>query len=250
MKWLFSVLMISAVVCLAHQPLAAQEEEKKAHPRIEDPKGLKRLVPDSEVWFDVKNSQVVVSGKVCQRDALLEMFACPAGTKEHESIVAVKAKALIVHTALLAAGGKEGHPARWDLKTKEYKPAKGSRVDIDVAWLDAEGKPQRVKAQKWIRNVKTKKEMKHHWVFGGSGFHVDETSKSKHYLADSGSLICVSNFPDAMLDLPIESSQSNEELLYTPFTERIPPQGTRVLLYLKPVLDGKKLKKTDTKVSK
>jgi len=241
MKRLAYLFIALAATCLTTQSLDAQEKKEESKlPKIEDPKGLKRLVPDADVWFDVKNRQVVVSGHVCQRDALLEMFACPAGTKEHESIVGVKAKALFVHTALLAAGAKSGHPARWDRETKEYNPAKGTRVDIHVEWLDADGKRQRAKAQDWVRNAKTKKAMAHHWVFGGSGFHFDETTKTKHYLADSGSLICVSNFPDAMLDLPIESSQSNEELLYTPFTERIPAQGTRVLLYLKPVLDEKK----------
>ena len=41
---------------------------------------------------------------------------------------------------------------------------------------------------------------------------------------------CVSNFPTAMLDLPIASSQANEALLFETFTERIPPRGTPVEL--------------------
>ena len=43
-----------------------------------------------------------------------------------------------------------------------------------------------------------------------------------------GDLICVSNFPTATLDLPIESSQSNEALLFEAFTGRVPPRGTQV----------------------
>ena len=133
MKRLASLFLVLAATCLAVGPLAAQEKKEETKlPRIEDPKGLKRLVPDADVWFDVKNKQVVLSGKVCQRDALLEMFACPAGTKEHESIIGVKAKAQIVHAALLAAGAKSGHPARWDRETKEYHHATGSRIDIHV----------------------------------------------------------------------------------------------------------------------
>ena len=46
----------------------------------------------------------MVGGKICLRQGLLEMFACPEGTKEHESIVSVNAKAQTVHTALLAVG--------------------------------------------------------------------------------------------------------------------------------------------------
>jgi hypothetical protein len=37
-----------------------------------------------------------------------------------------------------------------------------------------------------------------------------------------------------MLDLPIESSQANEELMFSAFTDRIPPLGTRVRLVLTP----------------
>jgi len=53
-------------------------------------------------------------------------------------------------------------------------------------------------------------------------------------MAESGDLICVSNFPTATLDVPVKSSQANEELLYEPFTERIPPRDTKVRLVLRP----------------
>lgn len=246
MKRLASWMMLLVAVaihspCVSAQESAEGDESKKPKlPRIDDPKGMRKLVPDSEVWFDAKNKQIVLGGEVCQRDALLEMFACPAGTKEHESVITVNAKALIVHTALLAAGAKNGKPAHWIPEKEEYVTATGDRIDIHVEWLDKDGKRQRAKAQDWIRNLKTKEAMTEHWVFGGSGFHVDETTKRKHYLAQGGSLICVSNFPDAMLDVNIQSSKSNEELLFSPFTERIPAQGTRVLLFLKVASDKKK----------
>jgi hypothetical protein len=37
-----------------------------------------------------------------------------------------------------------------------------------------------------------------------------------------------------MLDLPIESSQANGELLFQAFTANIPPKGTKVRLVLIP----------------
>jgi len=48
----------------------------------------------------------------------------------------------------------------------------------------------------------------------------------------------VSNFSTALLDIPVESSQSDAELLFEAFTERIPPRGTPVRLTLKPVKKG------------
>ena len=94
-------------------------------------------------------------------------------------------------------------------------------------------------------DAETKKPMKHDWVFGGSGFWTDETTGKKYYHADAGDLICVSNFSTAMLDLPIESSQANDGLLYSAFTERIPPRGTKVRLVLTP-----RQKKTDASEKK
>ncbi len=55
------------------------------------------------------------------------------------------------------------------------------------------------------------------------------------YEADAtGELICVSNFPTATMDLPIPSSADAGDLLFEPFTERIPPKGTHVRLVLRP----------------
>jgi len=42
----------------------------------------------------------------------------------------------------------------------------------------------------------------------------------------------VSNFPTAMLDLPVESSQSNEALLFEAFEGQVPPRGTAVEILL------------------
>ena len=60
--------------------------------------------------------------------------------------------------------------------------------------------------------MKTKKAMTYPWVFAGSEFYVDEETKKTYYMAEAGDFICVSNFPDAMMDLPIESTSDNDEL--------------------------------------
>ena len=115
-----------------------------------------------------------------------------------------------------------------------YKPATGSEIDIMVIWTDRNGEVHRDRAQDWVRNAKTRKAMEYPWVFAGSGFWQDEATGEKRYLAESGDFICISNFPTAMLDLPVASSQANDELVYQAFTEHIPPLGTRVRLVLTP----------------
>jgi hypothetical protein len=156
------------------------------------------------------------------------MFACPQKTKEHESIVAVSSDAMTVHAALLAVGAKSGNPVSFN---PDYKPATGSRIDIQVLWTDkTTGHRQQVPAQQWIRHSRTKKQLEYNWVFGGSSFFLDEETKKQVYQAESGDLVCVSNFPTATLDLPVESSQANADLEFEAFTERIPPVGTLVRL--------------------
>jgi hypothetical protein len=76
--------------------------------------------------------------------------------------------------------------------------------------------------------------MEQDWVFAGSGFWTDEETGKKHYYAEQGDLICVSNFATAMLDVPIPSSQSADQLMFEAFTERVPPKGTKVRLVLIP----------------
>ena len=48
--------------------------------------------------------------------------------------------------------------------------------------------------------------------------------------------MCVSNFGTAMLDIPVKSSKSNEELEFEAITKKIPPLGAPVHLVFKPKL--------------
>src|SRR4029077_14227113 len=100
----------------------------------------------------------------------------------------------------------------------------------------------RVPAQDWIRNVKTKKILDSDWVFAGSVLFEDPTEPKKKpfYAANDGDVICISNFDSAMLDLPINSSKDNDDLMFEAYTERIPALETPVLVILEPVLKGKK----------
>lgn len=212
---------------------AAQPAAKKElpGPLVDNIEKLTRLDPDRPLWLDKENKRVVMVGQVCQTNVPLEMFACLAGTKEHESVVTVDVKAFAVHAALLALGATPGtsvvfHP--------EYKPATGPEVEVTVVWKDDKGKQHSARAQDWIRNQKTGKAMEHAWVFAGSRFFEDEVTKQKIYMAEGGDFICVSNFPSAMLDLPVASPQDNADLIFETFTDRIPPRGTPVTLILTP----------------
>jgi hypothetical protein len=221
------------------RPTAAEEEDQpkaKARPALPEPVGAQRLSPRYPVWIDKKEKAVLVDGQICLREGMLEMFACTRNTKEHEAIVSADTKAYLVHAGLLALGAEVGHPVQFQ---PEFKPPEGTEIDVLVRWKDEHGKEQTARAQDWIKDLKTKNEMEYPFVFAGSGFWTDPDNGKKFYQAEGGDFVCVSNFGTAMLDIPVKSSQSNDELEFEAFTERIPPLGTPVRLVFKPKLKDK-----------
>jgi hypothetical protein len=222
-------------------------EEPDELPVLPAPEGAKQLSPKAQVWVDPLRKVLIVDGHVSLRQGYLEMFACPAGTKEHESIVAVQTQAYLVHAGLLAIGAEPGHPVQYQ---PEYVPPSGAKIEIEVRWQDQRGVWHTAPAQDWMTLPKREHpregadgesleeaigtdHLPQWWVFAGSGFWIDESTGKQHYMAEGGDLICVSNFSTATLDFPVESSQANEELLFMANTERIPRVGTAVRLVLR-----------------
>lgn len=208
---------------------AADDATKTPPPRFSPPPGAKKLPKPDEVWVDAEKKVVYVDGYVSLREGYLEMFACLEGTKEHESVVAVRSSAATVHAALLSIGAKPGHPVQYRPK---FKPPAGDVINVDLLWLDQKGKVQKGRAQDWIRDARTKKPMKQNWVFAGSGFYTDPDTGKRYYMAEAGDFICVSNFATATLDVPIESTASTDGLLFEANPDRTPELGTPVRLVL------------------
>jgi hypothetical protein len=187
---------------------------------------------ENHLWVDLKRKRVYADGYVAARDIVLEMFACPMGTKEHESIVGTLAKASEVHAALLAIGAQPGTPVKL---YPQYVPPTGQVIRVWVCWRDEEGTFHRTDARQWIRYMKTGEPMQAEWVFAGSGFWKDPSDGREYYQADGGDMICVSNFTSAMLDISIASSADADQLMFKPATDRIPERGTPVRLVLVPI---------------
>jgi hypothetical protein len=204
----------------------------------------KKVEVGKNVFLEIRGSKrrVLVNAYVVQRQARLEQLLCKKMTKEHEAILAADMDARHIHAALLAAGAEAGSPVQYEIPDERpYKPARGTRIKVSVQYQDKD-QTVTLPAQQWVRHVKTKKDLEYEWVFAGSRFtpHPEDPKAPPDYAANIGDVICVSNFDTAMLDLPVASTKSDEDLEYEANTERIPALNTPVTIILEPVVSPKK----------
>jgi hypothetical protein len=231
--------LILAHLGIACDPPAQQPSAEKPAPS-QPPPAAKRAEIGKNIVLETQGDvrRVRVAAEVCFREGILELFLCRKGSKEHESVLTADIDARQLHMALLAAGAKAGSPVKYEPK---YVPASGTTIKITVDYRK-DGKTVSVPAQDWVRDAKSRKAMPYSWVFAGSVFYPDpdDPKAAPHYAANAGDVICVSNFPDAMLDLPVNSPKDwDAGRLYEAFTEHIPPLGTAVTVILEPELPKK-----------
>ncbi|HXD89077.1 MAG TPA: YdjY domain-containing protein [Urbifossiella sp.] len=235
-------------VVSAQQPAKEAPPETLPEPPKLDPKN-NHVALDKDRTFlmeqgpDKKFIRVLVATDLCLREGPLEVFCCKKGTKEHESILRVATDAKLIHTALVAAGGKPGKtPQFLNPKTgePEFKPATGSKIKVLVHYKK-DGKLHTHRAQEWIWNSMKKKAVDVDWVFAGSQLikDADNPEAEAFYGANSGEVISVSNFPYSMLELPIEINKDDATLNYEVKTDRVPPLFSKVWLILEPVTERK-----------
>ncbi len=223
-------------------PLPPLEKEYPKEKRQNYPKAEGKVAKiGKNVFLEIlpnKKRRVRVHAYVCRRRDFLEQFMCIRRTKEHEAVLAADIDARHMHAALIAAGAKAGAPVQFQPK---YKPAHGTKIRVTLQYPDKDGKIKTVPAQQWIRHFRTKKPMKHHWVFAGSRLYPPQNKGEKpFYAANEGDVICISNFPTALLDVPVKLSNQNASLEFEAFTDNIPMLMTPVAVILEPVLAEEK----------
>ncbi len=227
-------LALAVAGCEAEQPTRA---EPKPRPK---PPEAKRVQVGKNVSLEVQGDQrrVRIESKVCLNKGPLELLLCPNNTKEHEAVLHAEVDGRDVHKALLLAKAEAGSPVQFAPK---YRPASGTRIKVMLEY-EEKGKKVRVPAQKWIKNMKDGKDLDSDWVFGGSRLVANalDDKAPPRYLANDGDLICISNFDDAMLDLPINSPKEDADRAYEANAARIPAIGTPVVVILEPVIEAKK----------
>jgi hypothetical protein len=202
------------------------------------------------VAINLQERCVDVESFVCLHRGALELVACTKGTKEHEAIVAIEARAMHVHAALLLLGAKPGHPAmrkpvgdppdRWiDL------PPRGGPVDVYLVLKDAAGKPVERPINDFIASSKRRAGEReqadqdarfptHTFLFAGSALVGDEPGPRRYLSDESGSVISLATFGDELLCLPDVHSHDNAALEWEVNATNLPPVGSNVTLRLRP----------------
>ena len=241
----------NSVPTVATKPEAKPESTEPAtltEAPLADPKSkLTPLNKEKTLYLEKKPNgemRVLVVTEVCLREGLLEVLLCKQRTKEHESILRVDLDPRYIHAALVATGAKVGSPVQFVNPKSgelEYKPASGQKIRVTVHYM-RDGKLQTHLAQEWVLDKKTKKPMAHEWVFAGSRFIRNPDAPKddpEYYCANNGEVICLSNFVDSMLDLPVEVSKDEVDLHFEPITKQIPPLKSKVWLILEPIAEKK-----------
>jgi hypothetical protein len=225
-----SINFILAVLLTIASSARQEQDGPKAESLQPDPawKSMGR-----SLWFDGKTKRAVLKARVVLREGVLEHLMCSKGTKEHEAILATDAAPRQIHTVLLLTGAQAGHPVRFAPK---FEPPTGTPIAIELLWRQ-DGKIHQSDARQWVKDEKAKKPLGIDWVFGGSELYEDPVSKKPRYAADEGDLFTVANFGSAILDLPIASSASDADRVFSTNSDKIPPLGTEVFLKMGPRSD-------------
>lgn len=182
------------------------------------------------LWFDPREKRLVLRARVALREGPLEHLLCLKGTKEHEAILATDAVPRMIHAGLILTGAKQGHPVRF---LPKFEPPTGSPIAMQIEWQEG-GKTHTADARSWVKQDQSKLPLTQDWVFAGSEIFEDPDTKKPIYAADDGDLFTVANFANAILDLPFASTANDANRAFVANTEKIPPRGTLVTMFLRP----------------
>jgi len=194
------------------------------------------------IVVDTKAGEVRLEGKVVQRSAALELFLCGQNTREHESVLVTRAKPSHVTFALALLGLEPGKPG-FATEGGAFSPPAGEVVDVLVRFTaekteDGKKVKEVVELPAWrlLRPAGSEHGLERaiEWVYVG------RPEQDALKAADrEGTVIGLSNFRDAVIDVPFESSDVNASLLYQANPEVVPEVGTPVEILIRPA--GKRI---------
>ena len=214
------------------------------------------------VRVDRGSRTVIVDATVTLNQGFLEQLACTPSTRVHESLVAIDASPRELHAALLLAGLEPGAPGTWrevadatgQWTVDRVRPT-GPRLDISVRWTAADGACRAMPILAWVRRIGPSDDPARapegeamspngHLVFSGSRIRPNTASMGpgEHYVADlTGSVVGLVTFGDEVIayDEVIADRAEVDAPAWVAWTDRIPPEGTRVELLIRAQGEGR-----------
>ena len=240
---LFSNVSRGAELASGDKPAPEKSAAKPARKNVK--------LPDLVINFQERC--VDLEGSVCLDEGMLELVACTRKSKEHESIVAIEARPMHIHTALLLLGANNGNPAmRKPVDEEETRwmsvPPRGDPVDVYLVFENSDGKMVEHPISEFVARSDRQadefaadeddadKDIKfsNTFLFAGSLLRGDGPGP-RQYLADlSGNVISIATFGDELLCLPEVHSRDNDSLMWQVDATKLPKVGTKVTLRLRP----------------
>jgi len=183
------------------------------------------------IVVDTKAREVRLQGTVCLQQGALELFVCGEHSREHESVVVVKAKPSHVTFALSLLGLPPGKPG-FVTEGGAFSPPAGEVLDITARFKDKDGKDVAVPAWKLLRVSGSQEGLDRpvEWVYVGRPEEEALRASDRE-----GTVVCLSNFAEAVIDVPFESTSVNANLMYEANPAVVPPRGTAIELVIRPV---------------
>jgi hypothetical protein len=208
-------------------PLAAATDGSPS----ESVTGLRKFA--TGVRIDWQERVIEVDAEVALREGPLELLACSPQTREHESVLVVRARPMHIHQAMGLIGLEPGNPVRFDAESDKVLPPSGTPLYVAVRL--GRGKEAEVVAAGALMRRSGGGEPPEDlpWVFAGS-----RTFRSGRFGADAdGTVVCVVDFDTALVALGALHSADNDQLWLEANTPAIPPRGTPCTLIIAPRTD-------------
>jgi len=182
------------------------------------------------IAIDTKAREVRLKGEVVLQDGALELFVCSEGTREHESVLAVRARPSHVTFALALLGLAPGKPG-FVTEGGAFSPPAGEVLQITCRFTGADGQERSVPAHALLRLAGSDAALDRplEWVYVGR-----PEAEALRAADREGTVICLSNFPEAVIDVPFESTADNASLVYEANPKTVPKAGTPVELVIRP----------------
>ena len=202
------------------------------------PAGQRQVLPG--VWLNRKARYVDVEGRIVLRQGMLELVACQRLGREHESIVALDARASHVHQGLLMLGLDEGEPGKWvaqdDGQYQAVDPT-GDAVMVSLI-VEEDGQPVEHPISRFVKNRQTGEPLPTRpFIFAGSRMAEFDPPRTVYAADVEGNIVSLVTFGDDVLAWEKAASTSNEMVQWEAKPETLPSIKTPVRLRLRPADD-------------